>query len=483
MAADPHFSSVALLLHADGEDGSTALVDSSDAAIGFEALAGAQLDTDQKRFGSASMYFGASGAQFRAAALSDGFYFGAGDFTVEAWVRQTARTGAAQVAGLHRYGSNNRWIVYINSSGFPEFFNGRTPPINLVGAAAVPLNAWSHLAVCRSGATTRLFLNGEIVASGPDNYNYPAYDAPLTIGGDYTQNANGDFRGWIDELRITKGVARYTAAFTPPDAPFAGRQVSASAAAASPLGVASAMALQPPSARAAALSPLGTACALVVRVPQAITFAPSPLGAVSALGRRPVAGDAAAPSPLAACAALATHDFTAQLAESDSRYAMDLVTPEGAVRTPISSWQATIQSGSANYVQCVVPACAPFVDALNAATEFIIYRGGRLLDGRVIEYEMARAPASPQFDRGTTNYTCTLSGYANAWAGSGGGTRTLTGLRSISGGAGGTRVRSAIDWLLRPGDVAIAEGQSFTVEYLNYYVTGDGDAYADIGGR
>ena len=145
-----------------------------------------------------------------------------------------------------------------------------------------------------------------------------------------------------------------------------------------------------------------------------------------------------------------------------------------------------LQTGAKNYVQGVVPAVADWIDAINDATEFVITRAADTSVGR-IEYEMARAPLEQiSIARGPTNYTATLSGYSTAFAENeepdAAYDRTLTGIRSTTTGTAATRVRCAIDWLLRPGQRAYYdEGASFVVSYINYYVPATGDAYMDVG--
>lgn len=217
----------------------------------------------------------------------------------------------------------------------------------------------------------------------------------------------------------------------------------------------------------------------------AIAASPGPLAQPSVLTRIPVYGMAYTPGPLSAPQVKAYHDFTGQLGEVVTRYVMDLITPTGTVRVPISSWQATLQTGASNYVQCVIPACTPWNDAINAATVFVVYRAAQLPDGSSIEYEMARAPSEQaRFDRGPSRETCTLSGYSPAFAASENPPTTfdreLSGIRSISSGSS-YRVRSAVDWLLRPGHRALAGGAPFVVKYINYYVTNEFDAYMDAG--
>lgn len=243
-----------------------------------------------------------------------------------------------------------------------------------------------------------------------------------------------------------------------------------------------------PQGRASAPAPLGLPQALAVVVRVAHASAPGPLGAPAARVYLPLVGWAVAPSPLGATAALAYHDFTAQLGDLITRYAMDLITPAGPVRVPISSWQATLQTGSSNYLQCVIPACGAWAEVISTATAFVIYRTANPPGLPAYEYEMTRAPAEQvQFDQGPSRYTCTLSGYTEGFTEaadpSASFDRVLTGVRSISSGQGGQRVRCAVDWLLRPGQRAIVRGDSFVVAFINYYSPSGFDSYMDVGSR
>jgi len=204
-------------------------------------------------------------------------------------------------------------------------------------------------------------------------------------------------------------------------------------------------------------------------------------------GSIPLSSFAAAPSPLDTAYALAYHDFTGQLGDAVTRYVMDLTTPGGLVRVPISSWQATLRTGASNYVQCVVPAVADWVASINAATAFTITRTATPAGGAAIEYEMAAAPLEQiQLSQGPTNYTAVLSGYSPAFAEDeapdAAYDRHLAGVRSVNSGSTGIRVRCAIDWLLRPAQRAyLPDGSSFIVGYVNYYQPQGNDSYMDAG--
>jgi len=258
------------------------------------------------------------------------------------------------------------------------------------------------------------------------------------------------------------------------------------AADASPLRQPSVVAYLQVNTYAAAPAVLGTPVVRSLNA-AAMAAAAGPLGAVLAVGYIPLSSFAAADSPLGAALALAYHDFTDQLGDAITRYVMDLTTPGGLVRVPISSWQATLQTGASNYVQCVVPAVADWVDSINAATAFTITRAATPAGGATIEYEMASAPLEQiQLSQGPTNFSGTLSGYSTAFAEDeapdAAYDRTLAGVRSVASGSSGYRVRCAIDWLLRPAQRAyLPDSSSFIVGYINFYQPQGNDSYMDVG--
>lgn len=194
-------------------------------------------------------------------------------------------------------------------------------------------------------------------------------------------------------------------------------------------------------------------------------------------------------SPLGSVALLGFSDFAAALSTTEwvDYYACDLVVGSTVIaRMPMSSWQATLQTGRASYVQAVIPSAENYATTIqsNPTAEFVIYKGARSTTGEAIEQEMARAPVETlQLAKGFSKHTAVLSGYTNAFLSSTSTTaQTLQNVRQIFSGTAGYRVRSAIDWYLRPGMTANFDGGSFTVAYINYYV-GSGDAYMDVGER
>ena len=478
MAGDAHFDNVSLLLHCNGSDGSTAFTDSSSNAHSITASGDAQIDTAQSKFGGASGLFDGAGDWLTCPSHSS-LNLQTGDFTLECWIRPSALSSYHTIASHLHSDGYSPWVLYLDAwNKSPKLvFSFSTTSSNWrieTAEGALATGTWYHVAATRSGNDFRLFLDGDLIGTQTRSITLRSTAAPVRIGVNNPVDFPNLFAGWIDDFRITKGVARYTAAFDAPTAEFGdGLSFAALAAASSPLGTPAALARTNwIGAHAASTGPLGTA--------RAHSW-------VNAQHAR-----AAATSPLRPAAALGFSDFTPYLSERQThRYVADLVTPAGLVRVPISSWQATLQTGAANYVQCVVPSCGPWLQQIEDATEFIVSRLASLTDGGTVEVPMARAPVQTlQIDRGPRNHTASISGYTEAFAAAevpdARFDRRLQAVRSISQTARGARVRCAIDWLLRPGQRALYADTEMTAAYMNLYVTANVnsvESYMDVGER
>lgn len=203
---DPSFSSVAVLLHMDGANGGTTFTDSSSNARTVTRVGNAQISTAQSKFGGASALFDGDG-DYLSTTISGGL--GSGDFTLEFWYYKTVNSGwifNCRTSGTAGDGFDMRHDLQTTNSGGGIF-----------SIATVPLNQWTHVAICRSGTTMRRFIDGTLNGSVTSSANFSG--ASFTIGGSPYGNI-GYLTGYIDDLRITKGVARYTGNFTPPAAAF-----------------------------------------------------------------------------------------------------------------------------------------------------------------------------------------------------------------------------------------------------------------------
>lgn len=219
--SDPHFSQVQFLLHADGTDGSTSFVDSSGAARTISHNGSAAIDTAQSKFGGSSALFPDGDGNItivgNLGGAGAGLSMASSDWTVECWARRAA--GAAVTL----------WFKNPFTTLFPLRFQlGASGAVSasgnqvttgasayaLTGLANFPNNQWVHLAVVRDVSTFRLFQDGVQQATGSYSGTLAENNAVVTMG-----DASGG-AVWIDDLRTTIGVARYTADFTPPTAPF-----------------------------------------------------------------------------------------------------------------------------------------------------------------------------------------------------------------------------------------------------------------------
>ena len=213
--ADPFFNNVSLLLHGDGANGSTTIVDSSPSPKTVTAFGDAQISTAQSKFGGASLAFTVSAGDRLTATPIAGFALGAADFTLESWLYPTAFTTLYAA-----------WIDFRSGAGFqparPLIWLGTDGKINfnntLVTVNALSLNAWTHVALVRSSGIITFYLNG--IANGSSTNATSFLCDALNIGATNDFPSTYYYRGYIDDLRITKGIARYTSNFTPPTAPF-----------------------------------------------------------------------------------------------------------------------------------------------------------------------------------------------------------------------------------------------------------------------
>lgn len=329
MVYDPHYGSTTLLLHLDGADGGTAIVDSSAQPKTVTAHGGAVITTAEGRFGGSCLSLG--GADYLLAQDDGGLALGAGDFTIEMWVK-TTRTHGFLIEPATAINRVDGWWAL-------TFYYGRLAwadyeYVNNLIEGVIPINdgQWHHIAVTRSARTVRTFVDG--VPDGEADYwvgDRADYSIPAELCFGVTRAglpASFNFVGHLDEVRITKGVARYTSGFTPPDEPFASSE-------------------PPPTvgAYAAAPTPLGAVQALVsVPITQVWAAAPSPLVAVKAKSGTDIT---AAPKSLSA-PRFGTPTALAGLLPSNTSLQVKSLT---AGKFGVASFTSMLQTGPAQGLQ------------------------------------------------------------------------------------------------------------------------------------
>jgi len=187
-----------------------------DAAVQSDlvTVSNAQVSTTQAKFGSSSLKFNGT-SDYLSTSETLPFVFGSGDWTIETWVYFSDVTSSRNIYESRASTEANRPVIYV-WLGTIRYFNGSTDAIT---SSTVSTGQWYHLAVCKSSGSTRMFLNGTQTGSTyTDSLTY-GVGAGRPLIGTYT-SSSGFFSGYLDEFRITKGYARYTANFTPPTAPF-----------------------------------------------------------------------------------------------------------------------------------------------------------------------------------------------------------------------------------------------------------------------
>jgi hypothetical protein len=191
----------------------------------LETIGSAQVNTTIVKYGTGSMYFnGLSDALIMAS--QPAITFGTGDFTVEGWVYfagAPASTFHSLYSTLVQLASPGDHGVLIRASttkliAILQADNATT--LTLTSTNNVTTGQWYHFALTRSGTTARLFLDGTLEASGTSSVNF--YETAQALGRVYATSTGTTqyLNGYLDDVRVTKGVARYTANFTPPAAAF-----------------------------------------------------------------------------------------------------------------------------------------------------------------------------------------------------------------------------------------------------------------------
>jgi hypothetical protein len=227
---DLYRSQVSLLLHGDGTNGSTTIIDSSPTPKTVTAFGNAQISTAQSKFpGGSSIAFDGNGDYLIGLQSDSDNYNLSGNFTVEAWVyiNSFATTPSQAIAGKWR-SSHFAWVFQISSTKL-AFASGNNGAFGFITEfnTSVQTGNWHHVAVSRSGSALRLFHNGTLLGTATDSFNCTAPNTTSTLHVGVNQDGLpsntailGYLNGYIDDLRITKGIARYTSNFTPPTAPF-----------------------------------------------------------------------------------------------------------------------------------------------------------------------------------------------------------------------------------------------------------------------
>lgn len=239
---DPLFNEVVLLIDADEAGaGSKSIAPTVGPTFNAVELSGgvAEVSALQQKFGSNSLRSndttGPTEAYWQAASVSPNFGFGTGDFTIEFHAYFPAARSLLAIMGIWDFGTDRSWQMQIDTTALGDFrtaFGWSTTGANSLGGfqdlwsvgshpTGGALNTWYHLATTRDGANVRNFVDGFQVGSTRNistNSVHTSTTLPLQLQG--ARNDGFGVENFITNVRITKGSARYTTNFTPPDAQY-----------------------------------------------------------------------------------------------------------------------------------------------------------------------------------------------------------------------------------------------------------------------
>ena len=223
-----------ILLHMNGADASTTFTDSNagGSAHTWTAAGNAQIDTAEFEFGGASGLFDGTGDWVTTPDSAD-FALGSGDWTVDFWFNSNAAGGTEKdlcghgdgstpaLSSFHIYRTTGNVILataFVGGTGFT--ITGTTQFTNAVNTG------WHHCALVRTGNTLKMFLDGvqeggNVAITGTVNNSATIF--AIGTAGTFTA---APWQGWIDEFRLSVGVARWTTDFVPPTAQYAGGNIS-----------------------------------------------------------------------------------------------------------------------------------------------------------------------------------------------------------------------------------------------------------------
>lgn len=219
LEGDANSANVSLLLRGNRTTmlETNALLDDSSNNHTISKFGNADVSLTTYKYGNSSLAFDGNG-DYLTASNNSAFAFGTGDFTMECWAYFTSFATEGNMLDTRSTSYAGPGITFsVNTSGYVYFYSsGASYGLT---STALTLNTWNHIAVVRSSGVIKIYING--VASSTTNWATNLTDNGLTVGSAFdhrAQTTSYKMHGFLDDARITKGIARYTSNFTPPSA-------------------------------------------------------------------------------------------------------------------------------------------------------------------------------------------------------------------------------------------------------------------------
>ena len=218
-----------LLMKATGNNATNAAItyqNSSDISTGFtEAGTPVASTFSPYRSGGYSTYFDGTGDFLSfAETVDNNFTFGTGDFTFECWYYPVAIPASGNeyfiAFGQGNANDHEGFLLGVNANGkiYGYIGSGSSWTSLTSGTATISANSWHHLAMARSGTSLKIFVDGVEDQSVTNSTNIPNANNLCQVGGRVDTNGSSQqyVTGYLRDVRLLKGSAQYTAAFTPP---------------------------------------------------------------------------------------------------------------------------------------------------------------------------------------------------------------------------------------------------------------------------
>jgi hypothetical protein len=183
----------------------------------FETVGNAQVSTSIKKYGLSSIAFDGAG-DYLLAPSNPSMDF-RGSFTIEMWVNFVNVNSTWQSIISRAYGVAGGWRLYKNDGNNQLRWYSSTTSVVLTTGSTLANNTWSHIALVRNSGVITIYIDGVSRGSASNTTSYVPGNYALEIGQGVV-TSTFPMNGYIQDLRITNGIARYTANFTPPPALF-----------------------------------------------------------------------------------------------------------------------------------------------------------------------------------------------------------------------------------------------------------------------
>ncbi len=180
-----------------------------------QLIGAAGQSTTVKRFGTAALSF-TNGTSALQLPNRPEYQLGAANFTIEGWMNFITLSGPAGIISMRAGSGGDGFLFYFTSTTL-TFYSSNS--VVLSASYTLPLNTWVHVALTRLGNVFTFWVNGVSVGTATAAITINPSTSPLVFGRNSANNLDY-FNGYLDEFRITKGVARYATAFVPVKAPF-----------------------------------------------------------------------------------------------------------------------------------------------------------------------------------------------------------------------------------------------------------------------